>query len=107
MVVLFMMLWICTIDLYLDHIMSVARALWVIGQLPPVGQEHTETWRARVSLICFDVVEHHFSDRVLRQFGLQEIIPLPCDTSLDLQKIDRRGKHTEDWGMHHIHYITT
>ncbi|CAH9130918.1 unnamed protein product, partial [Cuscuta epithymum] len=78
----------------------------ILGLLPPVAREHTEIWRARVPLICFDVVEHHFPDRVLRQFGLQQITPRPCDTSVDLHKIDRRGKHTEDWGMRHIQYIT-
>ncbi|CAH9079630.1 unnamed protein product [Cuscuta europaea] len=78
----------------------------ILGQSPHVGREHTEIWRARVPLICFHVVEHHFPDRVLQQFGLQQVISGPCDTYVDLHKIDRREKHTEDWGMHHIQYIT-
>ncbi|CAH9081634.1 unnamed protein product [Cuscuta europaea] len=44
----------------------------ILGLIPPVAREHTEIWRACVPLMCFDVVEHHFPDRVLRQFGLQQ-----------------------------------
>ncbi|KAJ0090197.1 hypothetical protein Patl1_14730 [Pistacia atlantica] len=37
-------------------------------------------WRTIAPLICFDIVEWHHPDRVLRQFGLQQGIPMQCET---------------------------
>ncbi|CAH9087355.1 unnamed protein product, partial [Cuscuta epithymum] len=47
----------------------------MVEELPPAGREHYRIWRARVPLICFDIVELHLPDRVLRQFGYEQVIP--------------------------------
>ncbi|RVW50294.1 Serine/threonine-protein phosphatase 7 long form-like [Vitis vinifera] len=57
-------------------------------------------------LICFDIVEWHRPERVLRQFGLQQGIPPSCSIELDLHSVDRRGRHKYDWGAFHAQYIT-
>ncbi|RVW34841.1 Serine/threonine-protein phosphatase 7 long form-like [Vitis vinifera] len=57
-------------------------------------------------LICFDIVEWHRPELVLRQFGLQQGIPPSCSIELDLHSVDRRGQHKYDWGAFHAQYIT-
>ncbi|KAK9269286.1 hypothetical protein L1049_001056 [Liquidambar formosana] len=64
----------------------------LIGRLPEYYRQGMELWRTRSPLICFDVLEWHFPDRVLRQFGFRQSIPEHCHTDERLHKVDRRGK---------------
>ncbi|XP_021739853.1 serine/threonine-protein phosphatase 7 long form homolog [Chenopodium quinoa] len=41
----------------------------VMDRLPEICRSDMHIWRSRAPLICFDVVEFHLPDRVLRQFG--------------------------------------
>ena len=61
--------------------------------LPDICRSGQGIWRSRCPLICFNIVELHLSDRVMRQFGLEQVIPDACDTQAALHAIDRR---TED-----------
>ncbi|XP_038688495.1 serine/threonine-protein phosphatase 7 long form homolog [Tripterygium wilfordii] len=54
-------------------------------------------WRAVVPLICFEIVEFQFPDRVMRQFGISQHIPTPVDTNESLHDLNRRGKDNVDW----------
>ena len=58
--------------------------------LPDICRDGQVTWRSRCPLICFDIVEFHMPDRVMRQFGLDQPIPDTCDTQATLHGIDRR-----------------
>ncbi|XP_019263800.1 PREDICTED: serine/threonine-protein phosphatase 7 long form homolog [Nicotiana attenuata] len=49
----------------------------VIGTLPAYCTFGRHIWRASVPLTCLDIVEHHASERVFRQFGLPQPIPTP------------------------------
>ncbi|KAL7221506.1 hypothetical protein ACSBR1_023458 [Camellia fascicularis] len=60
---------------------------------------------ARVPLICFDVVEWHLPDRVLRQFGRIQSVLNRYDTKWRLHATDRRGRAGTDWSMFHMRYI--
>ncbi|KAJ0030831.1 hypothetical protein Pint_14549 [Pistacia integerrima] len=62
-------------------------------------------WRTIAPLICFDIVEWHCPDRVLRQFGLKQGIPVQCDTEVKIHAIDRRGRHHCNWKAYHQQYI--
>ncbi|XP_031266286.1 serine/threonine-protein phosphatase 7 long form homolog isoform X2 [Pistacia vera] len=62
-------------------------------------------WRTIAPLICFDIVEWHCPDRVLRQFGLKQGIPMQCDTEVRIHAIDRRGRHHCNWKAYHQQYI--
>ncbi|XP_031272585.1 serine/threonine-protein phosphatase 7 long form homolog [Pistacia vera] len=62
-------------------------------------------WRTTAPLICFDIVEWHRPDRVLRQFGLQQGIPVQCDSEVKIHAIDRRGRHYYNWKAYHQQYI--
>ncbi|KAL0013037.1 hypothetical protein SO802_000106 [Lithocarpus litseifolius] len=76
-----------------------------LALLPDVCVKDQHVWQTIAPLICFDVVEWHRPDRVLRQFGLHQGIPKPCDTEVKLHSIDRRGRHHYDWRSYHGRYI--
>lgn len=48
----------------------------VLQALPDYCRQGCKIWRAKVPLKCFHVVEWHYPDRVMRQFGLEQ--PIPC-----------------------------
>lgn len=62
-------------------------------------------WMSRVPLICFERVEWHLPDRVLRQFGMLQGIPRDCDTEPDLHRVDKRGNAGVRWSDRHRKYI--
>ncbi|KAL5183962.1 Serine/threonine-protein phosphatase 7 long form [Glycine soja] len=57
------------------------------------------TWYAVVPLICFQVIEWHQPDRVLRQFGMQQPIPESPSQPLNIHGITLKGKHDKNWGQ--------
>nr|POE70682.1 serine/threonine-protein phosphatase 7 long form like [Quercus suber] len=63
-----------------------------LAHLPPFCVAGRDVWTARVPLVCFWLVERHTPDRVLRQFGMVQEIPLYVDTDDALHAIDLRGK---------------
>ncbi|KAL6346186.1 hypothetical protein AAG906_027930 [Vitis piasezkii] len=77
----------------------------ILEKLPPICVADQQIWRTVAPLICFEIVEWHHPDRVLRQFGLRQGIPDTCDTEKELHKIDRRGRHRCNWRRYHAHYI--
>ncbi|KAK9107059.1 hypothetical protein Syun_023070 [Stephania yunnanensis] len=44
-------------------------------------------------------------DRVMRQFGLKQRIPPLHSISIELRKIDLRGKTDKDWSTEHSAYL--
>ncbi|KAL7234928.1 hypothetical protein ACSBR1_018405 [Camellia fascicularis] len=60
---------------------------------------------ARVPLICFDVVEWHHPQRVLRQFGRVQSVPDRFDTKWQLHVTNRRGRAGTDWHLFYMPYI--
>ncbi|XP_020245031.1 serine/threonine-protein phosphatase 7 long form homolog [Asparagus officinalis] len=73
-----------------------------LDHLPPICTEYPVIWRARVPLICFEIVEMHVPNRVLRQFGLAQHVPQ------FVKKIERKAKkggHQKDWAAEHQNYI--
>ncbi|XP_028061205.1 serine/threonine-protein phosphatase 7 long form homolog [Camellia sinensis] len=77
----------------------------VLPTLPDYCRLGKEIWMARIPLICFDVVEWHLPDRVLRQFGRVQSVLDRCDTEWRLHATDRCGRVGTDWSVHHIRYI--
>ncbi|RVW77286.1 Serine/threonine-protein phosphatase 7 long form-like [Vitis vinifera] len=88
------------------------RVLWepytadLIAHLPAICQADEEIWRTMSPLICFDIIEWHIPERVLRQFRMQQGIPLPCLIDMELHLVDRRGRHQYDWVTFHAQYIS-
>ncbi|KAL5187429.1 Serine/threonine-protein phosphatase 7 long form [Glycine soja] len=71
----------------------------VISLLPPICVLGSVAWWAVVPLICFQVIEWHQPDRVLRQFGMQQPIPESPSQPLNIHDITLKGKHDENWGQ--------
>ncbi|XP_010500321.1 PREDICTED: serine/threonine-protein phosphatase 7 long form homolog [Camelina sativa] len=77
----------------------------LLAKIPLICISGQNIWRTVAPLICFDVVEWHRPDRVLRQFGLHQTIPAPCDNEKALHSIDKRGKSEYDWSARHSRHI--
>ncbi|KAL6543076.1 hypothetical protein OROHE_010596 [Orobanche hederae] len=77
----------------------------VLGSLPEYCLSGRRIWQTVSPLICFDVVEFHHPDRVLRQFGQQQSIPAVCNTIPDIHFTDRRGRQNYDWIQHHRQFV--
>eukprot|EP00256_Glycine_max_P068040 XP_025982635.1 serine/threonine-protein phosphatase 7 long form homolog [Glycine max] len=71
----------------------------VMSLLPPVCLVGSLAWYAVVPLICFQVIEWHQPDRVLRQFGMQQPVPESPSQPLNIHGITLKGKHDENWGQ--------
>ncbi|XP_028232320.1 serine/threonine-protein phosphatase 7 long form homolog [Glycine soja] len=71
----------------------------VMSFLPPVCLVGSLAWYAVVPLICFQVIEWHQPDRVLRQFGMQQPVPESPSQPLNIHGITLKGKHDENWGQ--------
>ncbi|XP_074318174.1 serine/threonine-protein phosphatase 7 long form homolog [Silene latifolia] len=74
----------------------------VFSLLPPICTEDPFEWIVNAPLICFEAVEWHFPNRVVRQFGWHPTVPPMCKTSKKLHAIDRRGKATDYAEMHKL-----
>ncbi|KAH1205228.1 Serine/threonine-protein phosphatase 7 long form [Glycine max] len=71
----------------------------VMSLLTPVCLVGSLAWYAVVPLICFQVIEWHQPDRVLRQFGMQQPVPESPSQPLNIHGITLKGKHDENWGQ--------
>ena len=59
-----------------DEIVWQPYAFPAVQQLiPDYCLRTTEIWLASIPLLCFNIIEWHHPDRVLRQFGRQQPIP--------------------------------
>ncbi|KAF7807039.1 serine/threonine-protein phosphatase 7 long form-like protein [Senna tora] len=77
----------------------------VSQQIPYYCIDNRDIWRANVPLICFHIVEWQCSDRVLRQFGMdQPILENPVDIDF-LHTLILAGKTSVDWFREHQNYI--
>ncbi|KAL5176890.1 Serine/threonine-protein phosphatase 7 long form [Glycine soja] len=80
------------------NIMKRHEFLWepytttVMSMLPPICLVGSMSWCAVVPLICFHVVEWHQSDRVLRQFGMQQPIPESPSQPWNVHGLTLKGK---------------
>ena len=76
-----------------------------LGSLPTYCTAGQRIWRSIVPLIHFWVVEGHHPERVLRQFGMKQDVPINVDTSIALHKITLQGKHEKNWVVEHRTHI--
>ncbi|KAL7174837.1 hypothetical protein ACSBR1_017827 [Camellia fascicularis] len=56
-----------------------------------------DIWMARVPLICFNIIDWHLPDRVLRQFGRVQSVLDRFNAHLAMHFRDRHGKMAIDW----------
>ena len=80
---------------------------------PPIIRQDEHLWYARVPMVHFWMVEWHYPDRVMRQFGRwQRIPPLPPAQDWDEHEKLLVQKHSKedhdrqpDWSQIHARYI--
>ncbi|XP_073127156.1 serine/threonine-protein phosphatase 7 long form homolog [Henckelia pumila] len=95
----------------LDH-MEENQFLWNVydPKAPDVrsltpDEELTTVWRSVCPLVCFDIVEMHRPNRVMRQFGMRQSIPIPATNGDELHRLTRQGRRNYDWAVHHQGYL--
>ncbi|KAG9442185.1 hypothetical protein H6P81_018039 [Aristolochia fimbriata] len=72
-------------------------------RLPAICVEGRRIWLSRTPLICFEIVELYVPDRVMLQFGLEQVTP-PEDVE-HVPRISRKGRAGEDWALYLRDYI--
>ncbi|KAH0672392.1 hypothetical protein KY290_026595 [Solanum tuberosum] len=77
----------------------------LIESLPDYCRIGRDIWRARVPIFCWDVVEVHLPDRVMRQFGLVQEIPSPFPFDATHFHHDRRGRPNTNWELEHAQWL--
>ena len=82
----------------------------VPSKLPTRVHDESDVWLAGVPLIHFWIVEHHYPNRVMRQFGLAQVIP----PALPLHEAEVRRLHNiihtvnvtrKNWAIEHHTYV--
>ncbi|KAK7271544.1 hypothetical protein RJT34_27521 [Clitoria ternatea] len=76
-----------------------------LGTLCEICLRGRDAWRATVPLICFQIVEWHQPDRVMRQFGMQQHIPSAPRQPDNIHGITLRGKTDENWSATYVPLI--
>ncbi|XP_042003895.1 serine/threonine-protein phosphatase 7 long form homolog [Salvia splendens] len=89
---------------------AVAQFIWrsyAMRNLPDVCVDGRPIWTSITTLICWNMVEPHLPQRVLRQFGIVQLyIPLVNRFhGTDFAKQNRRGKSGRNWVEWHANHI--
>ncbi|KAK4718252.1 hypothetical protein R3W88_016590 [Solanum pinnatisectum] len=61
--------------------------------------------RVRAPIFCWDVVEVHLPGRVMRQFGLKQMIPTTFSFDSTHCHHDRRGRPNTNWELEHAQWL--
>ncbi|XP_015160609.1 serine/threonine-protein phosphatase 7 long form homolog [Solanum tuberosum] len=77
----------------------------LIESLPDYCRIGRDIWRVRAPIFCWDVVEVHLPDRVMRQFGLKQMIPTPFLFDSTHFHHDRRGRPNTNWELKHAQWL--
>nr|KYP62355.1 Serine/threonine protein phosphatase 7 long form isogeny [Cajanus cajan] len=92
------------------HFSNVSIFVWqpyleLLPTLPPYCFEDSQVWRSIVLLINFHIVDHHYADRVMRQFGMVHHIPAPPIHPEKLHDLSLGGKDITDWSRMHVQFV--
>ena len=77
----------------------------LIESLPDYCRIERDIWRVRAQIFCWDIVEVHLPDRVMRQFGLKQTIPTPFLFDATHFHHDRRGRRNTNWYLEHAQWL--
>ncbi|KAL3370379.1 hypothetical protein AABB24_007421 [Solanum stoloniferum] len=77
----------------------------LIESLPDYCRIGRDIWCVRAPIFCWDVVEVHLPDRVMRQFGLKQMIPTPFLFDSTHFHHDRRGRPNTNWELEHAQWL--
>ncbi|XP_019066949.1 serine/threonine-protein phosphatase 7 long form homolog [Solanum lycopersicum] len=77
----------------------------LIESLPDYCRIERDIWRVRDPIFCWDIIEVHLPDRVMRQFGLKQMIPTPFLFDATHFHHDRRGRPNTNWKLEHAQWL--
>ncbi|KAK4710158.1 hypothetical protein R3W88_004671 [Solanum pinnatisectum] len=77
----------------------------LIESFPDYCRIGRDIWRVRAPIFCWDVVEVHLPDRVMRQFGLKQTIPTPFLFDATHFHHNRRGRPNTNWKLEHAQWL--
>ena len=81
----------------------------LLEQIPIQVHDDSDWWFSRVPLMHFWIVEFHYPDRVMRQFGLRQCIPpfVPRGEAevRRLRKIKHSAGKSHNWEKFHTNYV--
>ncbi|KAK9125327.1 hypothetical protein Scep_014173 [Stephania cephalantha] len=77
----------------------------LMGSLPDFCTNGHGSWLSTCPLICFHIVEWRRPERVMRQFGMVQVVPPNCAYDAQLHRLELRGHHHENWVTFHARYI--
>nr|XP_040258570.1 serine/threonine-protein phosphatase 7 long form homolog [Aegilops tauschii subsp. strangulata] len=81
----------------------------LLEQIPIQVHDDSDWWFSRVPLMHFWIVEFHYPDRVMRQFGLRQCIPpfVPRGEAevRRLRKIKHSAGKSHNWEEFHTNYV--
>ncbi|XBI19446.1 hypothetical protein VPH35_060971 [Triticum aestivum] len=81
----------------------------LLEQMPIQVHDDSDWWFSRVPLMHFWIVEFHYPDRVMRQFGLRQCIPpfVPRGEAevRRLRKIKHSAGKSHNWEEFHTNYV--
>ncbi|KAH0707603.1 hypothetical protein KY290_010122 [Solanum tuberosum] len=77
----------------------------LIESLPDYCRIGRDILRVRAPIFCWDIVEVHLPDRVMRQFGLKQMIPTPFLFDSTHFHHDRRGRPDTNWELEHAQWL--
>jgi hypothetical protein len=81
---------------YSDEVIADLSEYYTVGK---------EIWWTVAPLICFHIVEKHYPDQVMRQFGMQQHIPSDVNTDEKLHLIDLCRQGQKNWKHSHAPHI--
>ena len=76
----------------------------IIELLPAYCLHGRDIWRSVVPLICIHIIEWHYPNRVLRQFGCIQPIPHP-PFRFDELHYNNLWDHDTDWAERHAQWV--
>ncbi|XP_071724706.1 serine/threonine-protein phosphatase 7 long form homolog [Rutidosis leptorrhynchoides] len=100
------------IDLFVLRLLEDPEFLWTpyvehMHTLPDGCRHGEHIWRSRTYLHYYYIVEGHYPDRVMRQFGCRQVIPDDPLNETETQILHRikRSSHHRNWERDHAIYV--
>ncbi|KAK5824083.1 hypothetical protein PVK06_018846 [Gossypium arboreum] len=73
--------------------------------IPQRVHAEARMWCINTPVLNFSTVEWYNGDRVMRQFGCKQFVPVEPQQFADVHDKTRHGRHTLDWSVEHQCYV--
>ncbi|KAG8492323.1 hypothetical protein CXB51_009798 [Gossypium anomalum] len=80
-------------------------AVNIVTLIPQRVHAEARIWCINTPVLNFSTVEWYNSDRVMRQFGCKQFVPVEPQQFADVHGKTMQGRHTFDWSVEHQCYV--